>query len=289
MVSTRIPATTAAMIFLCFLLYMDTPLFLKALKGCDKMPLLFSLTFIILVFLFFRKSRQKNTGHKSEEFWKREREAGFVPAKDLTSLDYLSIPYSSLPFRYYTPGTDGPERIGTIPSQQLSPDSAEASPELLEVAQSSSYMLAAEHIAPLAEELAEAERSVCALSGKRILNLTGISNTELRLTYGTASLEPLTVCDQNFTVLIRTLQKWGALLVSSGNPEDAVTVLSYAVSIGSDIAGTYTLLARLYRDRGELSKIEALKSSAELLTTLMKPSILRDLELLTAGLLQEQG
>ena len=70
----------------------------------------------------------------------------------------------------------------------------------------------------------------------------------------------------------------GTQLVSAGNPSDAITVLSYAVSIGSDIAGTYALLARLYKEQGQLQKIEELKVSAEALTTLMKPSILRDLE-----------
>jgi len=71
-------------------------------------------------------------------------------------------------------------------------------------------------------------------------------------------------------------------LASAERKEDAVTVLAYAVSIGSDIAGTYALLARLYKERGELYKIEALKESAEALSTLMKPSILRDLEQITA-------
>lgn len=247
------------------------------------MPILFGLTLIILVFLHFSKSRQKNTKQRSEEFWKREREANFVPMKDLSHLDYLSIPYDSLPFRYWAPGASEPERIDVGSICKASDDTSDTPVELPEAVQNSSYTLSAEHIAPLAEELAEAEHAICALSGKRILNLTGISNTELRLTYGTMNLDPLTACDQNFTVLIRSLQKWGALLVSSGHSEDAVTVLSYAVSIGSDIAGTYTLLGRLYKEQGELQRIEDLKASAEELTTLMKPSILRDLELLSTS------
>ena len=237
------------------------------------MPILFGLTLIILVFIYFSKSRGKNAKQRSEDFWKRERAANFVPSKDLSSLDYLTVPYASLPFRYWMPGATEPERIGSASS-----DSAETVAELPQSVQDTSYTLSAEHIAPLSEEIAKAEHSICALSGKRILNLTGISNTELRLTYGTMNLEPLTACDQNFTALIRSLQKWGALLVSSGNYTDAVTVLSYSVSIGSDIAGTYTLLGRLYKANGELSKIEELKTSAEELTTLMKPSILRDLD-----------
>lgn len=242
------------------------------------MPILFGLTFIILIFMQFSKSRQKNAKQTSEEFWKREREANLVPSKDLSSLDYLTIPYSSLPFCYWAPGANGPERLAHAASHTASNDLSGELSVLPDAVQESSYTLSAEHIAPLSEELAEAEHAICELSGKRILNLTGISNTELRLTYGTMNLDPLTAYDQNFTLLIRSLQKWGALLVSSGNYNDAVTVLSYAVSIGSDIAGTYTLLGRLYKSKGELQKIEELKQSAEQLTTLMKPSIIRDLD-----------
>lgn len=243
------------------------------------MLILFGLTLIILVFLHFGKSRQQNAKKTSEEFWQRERESKFVPRKDISDLDYLVIPYASLPFRYWRPGAGEPERISSEAQNQtaVSDDSADFS-ALPESIQEHSYSLSPEHMAPLSEELAEAEYTICALSGSRILNLSGISNTELRLTYGTANLEPLTAYDQNFTMLICSLQKWGVLLVSAGEPADAATVLSYAVSIGSDIAGTYTLLASLYKERGEFQKIAGLRASAEQLSTLMKPSILKDLD-----------
>lgn len=275
-VSIKIPAITAAIIFFVFLLYMNTPLFLK---GCDTMLVLFGLTLIILVFMHFGKSRQKNTKRASEEFWRRERESRFVPRKDISSLDYLVIPYDSLPFRFFTPGPGEPVRLSPE-TQDLpaAPDTGDSAPALPEAVQKSVYSLSPEYSAPLSEELADTEHAICALSKNRILNLSGISNTDLRLTYGTANLEPLTACDQNFTALICALQKWGTLLVSAGEPEDAVTVLSYAVSIGSDIAGTYALLASLYEKNGEFQKISALRESAEQLSTLMKPSILRDLD-----------
>lgn len=248
------------------------------------MIILFGLTLIIIVFFNFSKSRDKNGKQKSQEFWHKERQSQMVPRKDISSLDYISIPYASLPFRYYIPGTDQPVRMthsvtpDTIPTD-FSDETAEfnvlaTDTELLSIAPDG-------HTAPLSEELAGVESELCMLANAQIVNLNGISNTELRLTYGTANLEPLSIYDQNFTTLIRALQKWGNLLTSAGKPEDAVTVLSYSVSIGSDIAGTYALLARLYKDRGELSKISELKASAEKLNTLMKPSILRDLEQLT--------
>lgn len=246
------------------------------------MPILFGLTLIILVFLYFSKSRQKNAKQKSEEFWRKERAAQIVPSKDLSSLDYLSIAFGSLPFRYWGPGSPEPVRMTSYaPSAALLTGKSETLAK--EVTDSSYTLSSAEHMAPLAQELAEAEYEICALSTKRILNLTGITNTELRLTYGTMNLDPLTSYDQNYTTLIRSLQKWGALLVTAGHKADAITVLSYAVEIGSDIAGTFSLLARLYKNNGETAKIIALQEVAENLTTLMKPSILRDLDKILNG------
>ncbi len=248
------------------------------------MPILFGLTLIIIVFLYFSKSRGENAKKISQEFWQKERDSQFVPKKDISSLDYITIPYDKLPFCYYKPGTDAPTKLsGSSESDSLSADFSNSAGSFSVVSgdtfsANSSYSRAPEYVAPYAEELASVEQEICALSDSRILNLTGISNTELRLAYGTANLDPLTAYDQNFTTLIRALQKWGTLLSSAGKQKDAVTVLSYAVSIGSDIAATYALLARLYKEQGEYHKIEELKESAETLTTLMKPSILRDLE-----------
>ena len=275
------------------------------------MPILFGLTLIIIVFIAFSKSRDKNVKKSSADFWKREQESQFVPKKDISSLDYLRIPYASLPFRFYMPGNGNPVALSgntaTVSSpvefsdtsgdfsvvtpktekhyevdallSEISSETAAASSGIVENA----YTRTSEHSAPLSDELAATEFDLCKLADCRIINLTGISNTELRLTYGTANLDLLTAYDHNFTVLIRTLQKWGTLLASTGKKEDAVTVLSYAVSIGSDIAGTYATLGRLYKEQGELFKIEELKTSAEALTTLMKPSILRDLEQLISS------
>ena len=278
------------------------------------MPILLGLTFIIIVFIAFSKSRDKNAKKSLADFWKKEQASQFVPKKDISSLDYLTIPYASLPFRYYMPGNGRPVALtGGHSSSVSSPagfsdESGEftvVSPKtekhyevdalLSEIASDTAaasanttatgnvYVRASEHSAPLADELAATEFDLCKLADCRIINLTGVSNTELRLAYGTANLDPLTTYDHNFTVLIRSLQKWGTLLASAGKKDDAVTVLSYAVSIGSDIAGTYATLGRLYKELGELSRIEELKVSAAELTTLMKPSILRDLEQLTSS------
>ncbi|MCI8857957.1 MAG: hypothetical protein HFI71_00250 [Lachnospiraceae bacterium] len=126
--------------------------------------------------------------------------------------------------------------------------------------------------------LKECEQQVLTLKEKKILNLTGISNTDLKLKYGPANLPLLTQYDQNFTLLVRTLNTWGQRLNELNHPEEAVSVLAFAVSIGSDIKATWQLLAKLYAQSGETEKLKALKPSAEALNSLSKTPILNTLD-----------
>lgn len=126
--------------------------------------------------------------------------------------------------------------------------------------------------------LAQCESQVMALKDQKILNLTGISNTDLKLQYGAANLPALTQCDQNFTLLVRTLNSWGHRLQELSQPKEAIAVLSFAVEIGSDIKATYQLLAELYQQEGQMHKVQELASYAQKLNSLMKQPILSMLE-----------
>ena len=55
-----------------------------------------SLVFIIVLAIFNKRTARLRK-RKSEEFWKREREANFVRKKSLEDLEYISIPFSSFP------------------------------------------------------------------------------------------------------------------------------------------------------------------------------------------------
>lgn len=131
------------------------------------------------------------------------------------------------------------------------------------------------------EKLASLIKTLNNLSDKNILNLTGISNTDLKLTYGTANLEPLSFADSYFTTTVQTLDALGKRLTELEMKNEAVKYLEYAVSIKSDISNTYVLLANLYLENGQEEKIAYLKETAESLSSLTKISILRQLNELT--------
>ena len=120
--------------------------------------------------------------------------------------------------------------------------------------------------------------SLTSLSTQPIVNLTGFTNTDLKLEYGTANITPLSQYDQNYTVLVRTLQQWADLLLDSGLTDDAETVLAYAVSIGTDVSHTYYALAKIYAGREEYDKIADLILRAEELRSALRNSIVRTLQ-----------
>jgi hypothetical protein len=129
----------------------------------------------------------------------------------------------------------------------------------------------------------ESENALKELSGAKILNLTGISNTDLKLTYGVANLEALTEYDGNFTRLVQALASYGKELADAGQTADAQTVLEFAVSIHADSKQIYTQLAELYRDGNHPEKIADLITSAEALVSISKTGILAALTKIQAS------
>lgn len=128
------------------------------------------------------------------------------------------------------------------------------------------------------ETIADCVATITILSKCKIVNLTGITNTDLKLTYGTANITVLTEYDQNFTLLVTTLQKWADALLSLGDMIAARMVLEYAVEVKSDVTKTYLLLAELYAGQPETAMLSALLASAQKLTSPSGKMIVRRLK-----------
>ncbi len=118
------------------------------------------------------------------------------------------------------------------------------------------------------------------LSNEKIVNLTGITNTDLKLEYGTANITALSDFDQNYTVLVTTLQKWGKELYDNSQFTQAACVLEFAVSTRTDIMDSYRLLCDMYKTKLHLNitetkeKLDQLLPIALSLNSLSKESIL---------------
>ena len=116
------------------------------------------------------------------------------------------------------------------------------------------------------------------LTSQKIVNLTGWSNTDLKLEYGTANITDLTEYDQNYTLLVRTLQKWADVLIETGHMKEASTLMEFAVSTNTDISRTYYQLADYWAFQGKKDRIESLIHTAEGLRSGNKDSIIRHLK-----------
>lgn len=113
---------------------------------------------------------------------------------------------------------------------------------------------------------------------QKIVNFAGISNTDLKLTYGAANLPLLSEYDQNFTTLTRTLYDLAIELLAEGMHDEAKDLLEYGVGIGTDISGHYLTLANIYVESSDFDKITRLITAAENMHSLTKNSTVKKLQ-----------
>lgn len=123
----------------------------------------------------------------------------------------------------------------------------------------------------------DAEKALVRLSECKMLNLTGLTNTDLKLEYGAANLEELSAYDANFTEFVQNVTVYTKELLDAGQTEDARTLLELAASYHADASPIYTMLADLYTESGESAKIETLIQSAEEMNSLSKNIIINKL------------
>ncbi len=127
------------------------------------------------------------------------------------------------------------------------------------------------------DKLSELEQTLRTLSSRKILNLSGISNTDLKLQYGAANLPVLSDCDTQFTTLARTLSAYGEQLAALGHWQDAVRVLEFGVACKTDISKNYTLLGTLYREHNQSDKLNELIEIVRSSDMLLKNATLKQL------------
>ena len=111
------------------------------------------------------------------------------------------------------------------------------------------------------------------------LNLSGMSNADIKLKYGTANFPELSMYDQNYILLIRNLGLWGSYLHKNCDGQDsrAKIILERAVSLGSDIKDTYVSLTEIYLAEHHPEKVQELIRHVEDSDFDLKISLLRTL------------
>ncbi len=184
-----------------------------------------------------------NTG--DEKRLEQERASNAIRRKSLDDLEYITIPFDSLPFSgKVTDADNGSAAENTATDEALIKD----------------------------------EEDILSLKDKKIVNFTGISNTDLKLAYGAPNLPLLTEYDQNFTFLVKSLDSWGSHLIGLNRAQDARKVLEFAVNCRTDLKSSYMMLADMYVEGFEFDKLDHLISVAGSLNSLMSAPIVRALK-----------
>ena len=127
------------------------------------------------------------------------------------------------------------------------------------------------------ETIASYEAILKNLSGKRIVNLSSFSNTDLKLMYGPANLNDLTEYDDNYNTLSHTLLDYAKRMQELDHISDAITILEYAMSLSIDSSQIYLLLAKLYQQVNTPEKIEHIRTHLDTMEESFRSSVLKKL------------
>ena len=128
------------------------------------------------------------------------------------------------------------------------------------------------------EETKEYQETIKAMADRQVLNLTGLTNTELKLEYGAPNINILSAADANYTKLVQAISALSADYMDHQHITEARQLLEYGVSIGTDSRRTYLMLASIYKEEGHPEKIRDLIESASGIDSLLKDSILNSLQ-----------
>lgn len=130
------------------------------------------------------------------------------------------------------------------------------------------------------EKVVSMETQLLELSNKPLLNLTGKTNTELKLTYGVSNLEKMMEIGEDFDTLTILLKDYAGALLEHKMIAEAITVLEFGAGIGTDISQHYLMLGECYKTLGKTDKIELLIEKIYQSNFLLAPSIIRQLNTL---------
>lgn len=127
------------------------------------------------------------------------------------------------------------------------------------------------------DQITEYQNLLRDLSTEKIVNFTGLTNTDLKLKYGAPNIDILSSFDQKYTVLARTLNDYAYALYDNGYKNEAALILEFAIKTKTDVSKSYTLLAKIYIENNKKEKIKELIDEASTINSLLKNSIIQKL------------
>lgn len=99
---------------------------------------------------------------------------------------------------------------------------------------------------PTGEDTKEQIDNLLNLSHSKIANFKGVTNQQLKKTYGNNNFDEVLSYQNNYDDLLKSLVYTAELLSRDGDDKSAISLLQTSISLGNDVTKNYTLLADLY-------------------------------------------
>jgi hypothetical protein len=97
------------------------------------------------------------------------------------------------------------------------------------------------------------------LAERKMMNLSDMTNTELKFEYGVSNFNTLSSYDNNYTAFVGMLQKWATRLKDRGFLSESQAVLEFSIfTCHTDVTTAYRMLTDLYLQQNCSVKIEDL-------------------------------
>lgn len=119
------------------------------------------------------------------------------------------------------------------------------------------------------------------LSSLDMMNFSQLSNTEIRLKFGTANQSIVENNEYTYNNYLKALASYAYLMNEYKNKAESITALEQCISIGSDYSEHFHYLGKLYLEDRKVDEYKQLIDTASKMTTLNKKGILEKLESLT--------
>lgn len=122
-----------------------------------------------------------------------------------------------------------------------------------------------------------------------MLNLSSMSNTDLKLEYGVANLDELSACDDRFSTFERNAAIYAQELSDAGYTDQARQLLEFAVSCHVDNSSIYTQLAAIYQTGAISPESCSCRKQLRSLRRFRKKSFWKNLKVSSPDLIPQPG
>lgn len=115
------------------------------------------------------------------------------------------------------------------------------------------------------------------LSKLEMMNFSTMTNSEIRLAFGTANQTIIQANEEHFDLFLKTLSKYGHLMLQNNYVEEATLAFEQCISLGSEYHDHYITLAEIYKNCHKKEAFNKLLKKASDIESINKNALIKKL------------